>query len=208
MLHGLVFNALSIERYLAFPFFGIGMKSDLFQFRGHCWVSEFAGILSVAFQQHHLLGFEIAQLEFHHLLHQHHRLDAHEFERTLEIGDGQGSLACCSPWRCRVGHDWATELKYWLKTKFNWVNLKTWLVLFKDVCVCLVTQSCLTLCDPRDCSPPGSSVCEILQVRTLEWVAMPSSRGSSQPRDRTQVFCNVGRFFPLWVTREAHESNK
>ena len=79
-------------------------------------------------------------------------------------------------------------------------------MLFKDVCVCLVTQSCLTICDPRDCNPPGSSVCEILQVRTLEWVAMPSSRGPSQPRDRTQVFCNVGWFFPLWVTREAHES--
>ena len=53
--------------------------------------------------------------------------------------------------------------------------------------LCLVTQSCLTLCDPMDCSPPGSSVHEILQARILEWVAMPSSRGSSQPRDRTQV---------------------
>ena len=46
-----------------------------------------------------------------------------------------------------------------------------------------VAQSCLTLCDPMDCSPPGSSVHGILQARTLEWVAMPSSRGSSQPRD-------------------------
>ena len=48
-------------------------------------------------------------------------------------------------------------------------------------------QSCLTLCDPMDCSPPGSSVHGILQTRILEWVAMPSSRGSSQPRDRTHV---------------------
>ena len=40
-------------------------------------------------------------------------------------------------------------------------------------------QSCLTLCDPMDCSPPGSSVRGILQARTLEWVAMSSSRGSS-----------------------------
>ena len=46
-------------------------------------------------------------------------------------------------------------------------------------------QSCLTLCDPVDCSPPGSSVHGILQSRILEWVAMPSSRGSSQPRDGT-----------------------
>ena len=40
-------------------------------------------------------------------------------------------------------------------------------------------QSCLTLCNPMDCSPPGSSVCGILQARILKWVAMPSSRGSS-----------------------------
>ena len=46
-------------------------------------------------------------------------------------------------------------------------------------------QSCLTLCDPMDCGPPGSSVYGILQPRILEWVAMSSSRGSSRPRDRT-----------------------
>ena len=44
-------------------------------------------------------------------------------------------------------------------------------------------QSCPTACDPMDCSPPGSSVHGILQARILEWVAMPSSRGSSRPRD-------------------------
>ena len=44
-------------------------------------------------------------------------------------------------------------------------------------------QSCLTLCDPIDGSPPGSPVPGILQARTLEWVAMPSSRGSFQPKD-------------------------
>ena len=53
-------------------------------------------------------------------------------------------------------------------------------------------QSCLTLCDPLDCSPPGSSVHGIIQVRILEWVAMSSSRESSQPRDQTCVFC-IGR---------------
>ena len=47
----------------------------------------------------------------------------------------------------------------------------------------LVTQSCATFCDPVDCSPPGSSVHGIFQARTLEWVAMPSSRGSSQPKN-------------------------
>ena len=57
--------------------------------------------------------------------------------------------------------------------------------------LCSVTQLCLTLCDPMDCSPQGSSVHGILQARILEWVAMPSSRGSSLPRDRTQVSCTV-----------------
>ena len=53
-------------------------------------------------------------------------------------------------------------------------------------------QSYLTLWDPMDCSPPGSSVHGILQARALEWVAMPSSRGSSQLRDWTHVSC-IGR---------------
>ena len=47
----------------------------------------------------------------------------------------------------------------------------------------LVTQSCLTLCDPMDCSQPGSSVHGILQAEILEWIGIPFSRGSSQPRD-------------------------
>ena len=50
----------------------------------------------------------------------------------------------------------------------------------------LVVQSCLTLCDPMDCSPPGSSVHGILQTRILKWVAILFSRGSSQPRDQTR----------------------
>ena len=55
-------------------------------------------------------------------------------------------------------------------------------------CVCAKSlQSCLTLCDSMDYSPPGSSVHGILQARTLEWVATPSCRGSSQPRDGTLV---------------------
>ena len=59
-------------------------------------------------------------------------------------------------------------------------------------------QLCLTLCDPTDRSPPSSSVHGILYASILEWVAMPSSRGSSSPRDWTQVSCSScisGRFF-------------
>ena len=50
-----------------------------------------------------------------------------------------------------------------------------------------VSQLCPTLCDPMGCSPPGSSVHGILQTRKLEWVPIPSSRGSSRPRDRSWV---------------------
>ena len=59
-------------------------------------------------------------------------------------------------------------------------------------------QSCLTLRDPMDCSPPGSSIHGILQTKILEWVAMPSSRGSSRPRNQTRVSCSssvADRFF-------------
>ena len=55
---------------------------------------------------------------------------------------------------------------------------KSWIPVYFWVCV-LVSQSCPTLCNPMDCSPPGSSVHGILQVRILEWVTIPLSRGSS-----------------------------
>ena len=67
----------------------------------------------------------------------------------------------------------------------------------------LVTQLSLALGDPMKCSPPGASIHEILKARILEWVASPFSRGSSPPRDRTQVSCIAGRFFTIRVTREA-----
>ena len=60
-----------------------------------------------------------------------------------------------------------------------------------------LTQSCPTLCDPRDYTVYG-----ILQARILEWVAVPFSRRSSQPRDQTQVSCIAGWFFISWATRE------
>ena len=53
----------------------------------------------------------------------------------------------------------------------------------------LVTQSCPALCNPMACSFPGSPVHRVFQARILEWVAIPFSRGSSQPRDQTQVCC-------------------
>ena len=78
-------------------------------------------------------------------------------------------------------------LEYWMKQK-KWSE---------------VVQSCLTLCDPMDCSPTDSSIHGIFQARILEWVAISFSRRSSWPRDRIQVSCIAGRHFPIWTTREA-----
>ena len=64
----------------------------------------------------------------------------------------------------------------------------------------LVIQLCLTLWDPLDCSPPGSSLYGILQARILEWVATPLSKGSSRPKDQTWVSCVAGKFFTVWAS--------
>ena len=70
----------------------------------------------------------------------------------------------------------------------------------------LVTQLCPNLCDPVDCSPPGSSVHGVSQAKILEWVVIPFSRGSSWPRNWTQVSLIVGSFFTIWATREAQRT--
>ena len=72
------------------------------------------------------------------------------------------------------------------------------------LCYGSCAQSCLTLCDPMDCSLPGSSVHGISQARILEWVPISFSRRSSWHRDWPQVSCIAGRFFTSWGTREAH----
>ena len=89
-------------------------------------------------------------------------------------------------------------------TEIDWGHNIYGSIIIKALCcaVSLVTQSVESL-QPHDCSPPGSSVQEILQASLLEWVAMPSSRGSSQPRNQTGVSCIVARFFTSWATRES-----
>ena len=71
--------------------------------------------------------------------------------------------------------------------------------------LCLATRSCPTLCNPIDCSCQAPLSMGILQATTLEWVAISFSRGSSPPRDRTQVSCITGRFFTVQATRETQE---
>ena len=78
---------------------------------------------------------------------------------------------------------------------------------FCSVSISEIDQSCLTLCDPTDCSPSGSPIHGIFQARILEWVAISFSRASSWPRDRTLVSRTAGRHFyrlshqgsPLWI---------
>ena len=121
------------------------------------------------------------------------------------------SLQCT--WRCQTG-----KLSYWQKrcsvsaeilsfsgTSLNTLSTNMCPVLYGQIMhTCAKSlQSCLTLFYPMDCSLPGSPGFGILQVRILEWVAMPSSRGSSQSRNRTQVSCIAGGFFTDWATREA-----
>ena len=67
---------------------------------------------------------------------------------------------------------------------------------------CLVIQTCPTLCNPMDCSLPGSSVHGILQARIIKWVDISFSRGSCQPRDQTLVSFIADRFFTVWANRE------
>ena len=90
------------------------------------------------------------------------------------------------------------------------------LSLFSTLHGCLCCSACVLsharLCDPLDCSPPGSSLHGILWARRLEWAAISFFRGSSRPRDQTHISCIVRRTLSHWATWEAgmgaHDSNK
>ena len=83
-------------------------------------------------------------------------------------------------------------------------SVALWFFAYRLKVEVVVTQSCPTLCDPEDWSLPGSSVYGILQARKLEWVAISFSRGSSRPRDGTQVSSIAGRLFTIWATWDLH----
>jgi len=131
-------------------------------------------------------------------------------------------------WECKLFSLWRTVWRFLIKLKIELPYdpaipllgiYPEKIIIQKDICTpvftaalftivktwnvkVLVAQSCPTLCDPMDCSLPGSSVYWILQARILELVAIPFSRGSSRPRDRTHVSWIAGRFFTIWATRE------
>ena len=128
----------------------------------------------------------------------HHQLNGHEFEQTPGESEGQGSLVCCSPWGRRVGHQLATEQQqssesnyfgsklnhnYYYKTCYAHPYHKLLLskgyppsiYLSSATVAAKSLQSCPTLCDPIDGSPPGSAIPGILQARILEWGAIAFS---------------------------------
>ena len=128
--------------------------------------------------------------------------------RKAQLPPAHGGLTtpCGAPVYCVQNKDGETDgggvtrsrfLLYWNTAgSVSAEPLRSWRWT-QHICVCVrakLLQSCPALCD-LDCSPLGSSVHGILQARILEWVAMPSSRGSSQPRDRTPVSCDccIGR---------------
>ena len=145
----------------------------------------------------------------------HHQLDGHGFGWTPGVGDGQGGLAWGSSWGCKESDmterlNW-TELKLAWKWKFSTCVFYKWKYLRSINAKRIsreseVAQSCLTLCDPMDCSLSGSSVHGIFQARVLEWIAISFSRESSWPRDRTWVSHIAGRHFTVWATREVNFS--
>ena len=112
-----------------------------------------------------------------------------------------------NPWHHGAYRLGWTIMAKWIITNFNQKAepLHAYKHIYIRLCICcccLVTKSCLTLCDPMDCSPPGSSVGEMSQARgthsrnqwELEWVPILFSKGSS-PRGQIWVSCITGRFF-------------
>ena len=132
--------------------------------------------------------------------------------KELEAADRRGSW--WKPWK--LGRELIQPSPLPLPSEFifylplpvslhsNPLNHAADVALVAGICLkVLVAQWYLTLCDPMDYSPPGSSVHGIVQARIVEWVAISYSRGPSWPRDQTQVSCIAGRFLTVRATREA-----
>ena len=106
-----------------------------------------------------------------------------------------------SVYNCQAMETTSMSIDRWMDTDMMYIYTYIYNEILKANV--LVAASCLTLCDPMDCSQSGSYVQGITQARRLAWVTIPFSRGSSWPRDQTQVSYTVGRFFPVWATRHS-----
>ena len=131
----------------------------------------------------------------------HHWLDGDEFEPSLRDGEGQGSLACCSPWGCEE-----SDMTEWLNNKLLFIfidvitpifwNFFSFLDVWTALKVKVKSLSHVWLsCDFMDYSPPSSSVYGILKAKILEWFAISFYRRSSQPKDWTHISCIASGLF-------------
>ena len=136
-------------------------------------------------------------MDLHHVHHQSGRQGgSHPLGWVLVQCFGE-TLAVCLPWGwgCPAGTD-CYELNGCFPQN-SCVGALTPNVRVLCCHCCVVAQSCPTLCDPMDCSPPGFSVRGVLQAGILEWVAISFFQGSSRPRDQTRVSHTAGRFFTV-----------
>ena len=142
--------------------------NDLGTKKGCLLLNEVPGLVAHTIKQEkEIKGIPIRKKCFVHWTYQcqHHGCDmVLKFYKMLPLG--QGTTRLVQNWERSTSRLYAVTL---LESKSE------------------VAQSCPTLCEPMDCSPPCSSVHGVFQVRVLEWVAISFSRGSSRPRDRTQV---------------------
>ena len=115
----------------------------------------------------------------------------HSHVHSSAIYDSQGTEATSTEqWIKKVWHIYTSQI-----SQTNTVTKgERWKVKWSEV-----AQSCPTLCDPMECSLSGSSVHGIFQARVLEWIAISFSRGSSQPRNQSQVSRIAGRRFTVWA---------
>ena len=122
-------------------------------------------------------------------------------ERSLHGGEERGSEGISETPHPRPIHH------FWIPFRFSptYIDISFLTASQFTIVLCLVVQSCLT---PWTVAHQAPLSMEILQARMLEWVAMPSSRGSSQPRDWTQVSHVAGGFFTSWATREAFNGRR
>ena len=133
-----------------------------------------------------------------------HSREHHGWVSTLPITASSTENVSQPKWSILSG--WCISLSLSFKLKYSCCTILNKLWEYNIMIHNLGSRSCLTLWDLLDCSPPGSSVCGILQARMLEWVATSSSGGSSPPGDQTWVSCAsciAGSFFTHWAIREA-----
>ena len=107
-----------------------------------------------------------------------------KFSYKQDVGDTR-----VSPWEGSAGSYWVSVSQFYISCILSQDTLQLIVECCCMLCCAAVFSRSVVFdsCDPMACSPPGFSVHGILHLRILEWIAMPSSRGSSQPRDRTQV---------------------